>query len=173
MHSRILRELADVVDELLSIIFEKWLSKSSETGKRETSLSFTRQEGRRTPTSVPWNIMEQILLDDLLRHMRDKGMIQNNQHGSTKEGQASPIWWPPMIELQHWENQKSILISKTANSRKESYMGPEIQFNFSYNVKYLLSDQSVGGKEPTHLILTGQDKGLKTSFPAFEFIPAF
>ena len=72
VHPRVIRELADVVTELLSIIFEKlWLSgEVSGAGQRETSLIY--KKGRRKTwrttslTSVPGMIMEEIILEDML-----------------------------------------------------------------------------------------------------------
>ena len=50
IHPGVLKEMADVVAELTSIIFEKsWLSvKSPVTGKRETLLPFLRKGERKT-----------------------------------------------------------------------------------------------------------------------------
>lgn len=50
IHPRVLKEMADVVAEPLSIIFENhgWLVKSPVTGKRETFLPFLRKGERKT-----------------------------------------------------------------------------------------------------------------------------
>ena len=82
---RVLKELAEVVAELLSIIFEKlWLSGEVPDDWRKGYVTPIYRKGSKEDpgnyrlvslTSVPGKIMEQILLDDMLDHMRNERVI--------------------------------------------------------------------------------------------------
>ncbi|KAK4812314.1 hypothetical protein QYF61_017091 [Mycteria americana] len=80
MHPRVLRELAALVAKPRSMIFEMPWQSGEVPGSKEDSGNYQPV----SLTSVPGKIMEQILLEAVLRHMEDREVIRDSEHGFTK-----------------------------------------------------------------------------------------
>jgi len=94
MQPRVLRELADVIGEPLSIIFERfWRTGEVPEDWRKASVTpiFKKAKkedpGNYTPvslTSIPGKMMEQLILEVIIKQVEEKKVIRSSQHGFTK-----------------------------------------------------------------------------------------
>ncbi|CAM5076950.1 unnamed protein product [Eretmochelys imbricata] len=94
LHPRVLKELADVIAEPLAIIFQNsWRSgEVPDDWKKTKVVPIFKKEKKEDPgnyrpvslTSVPGKIMEQVLKESILKHLEERKVIRNSQHGFTK-----------------------------------------------------------------------------------------
>ncbi|KAK4810544.1 hypothetical protein QYF61_004507 [Mycteria americana] len=81
MYPRVLRELANVIARHLWSITE---TGRSAQGLEESKCHSYLQEGLARLTSIPGKVMEQLMLETISRHRKDKVVIRSSQHGFTK-----------------------------------------------------------------------------------------
>ncbi|GAB0208346.1 mitochondrial enolase superfamily member 1 [Grus japonensis] len=94
IHPRVLRELVEVLTKPLSIIYQQsWLTREVPVDWRLANVMSIYKKGQKEDprnyrsvslTLVPGKVMEQILLETMLRHMKNKEVIGDSHHGFTK-----------------------------------------------------------------------------------------
>ncbi|CAM4527402.1 unnamed protein product [Caretta caretta] len=94
MHPRVLWELADVIADPLAIISENsWqLGEVPDDWKKENIVPILKKGKKEKPgnyrltslNSVPGQIMNQVIKESTLKHLKERKVIRNSQHGFTK-----------------------------------------------------------------------------------------
>ncbi|CAM5106321.1 unnamed protein product, partial [Natator depressus] len=94
LHPRVLKELAAVIAEPLAIIFENsWRTgEVPDDWKKANVVPIFKKGKKEDPgsyrpvslTSVPGKIMAQVLKESILKHLHERKVIRNSQHGFTK-----------------------------------------------------------------------------------------
>uniref|UniRef100_A0A8B9FYF0 Reverse transcriptase domain-containing protein n=1 Tax=Amazona collaria TaxID=241587 RepID=A0A8B9FYF0_9PSIT len=94
IHPQVLKELANEVAKSLSILFEKsWQSGEAHDDWKKGNITPIFKKGKMDEpgnyrsvslTSVPAKILERILLEGMLRHMKTNKVLGDSQHGFTK-----------------------------------------------------------------------------------------
>ncbi|CAM4675599.1 unnamed protein product [Lepidochelys kempii] len=94
LHPRVLKELVAVIAEPLAIIFENsWrMGEVPDDWKKANVVPIFKKGKKEDPgnyrpvslISVPGKIMEQVLKESILKHLHERKVIRNSQHGFTK-----------------------------------------------------------------------------------------
>jgi len=94
MHPRVLRELADVIAEALSIISERsWRTGDVPVDWRKANVTPIFKKGKKEDpgnyrpvslTSIPGKVMEQLILELINKQVEENKVIRSSQHGFTK-----------------------------------------------------------------------------------------
>ena len=94
IHPRVLRELVNVIAELLSIIFERsWRTGEVPEDWRKANVTPVFKKGKKEDpgnyrpvslTSIPGKVMEQLILEVINKQVEEKKVIRSSQRGFTK-----------------------------------------------------------------------------------------
>jgi len=94
MHPQVLRELVDIIAEPLSIIFERsWRTEEVPEDWRKASVTPVFKKGKKEdpgnyrPVSLTFilgKMMEQLILEVIIKQVEEKKVIKSSQHGFTK-----------------------------------------------------------------------------------------
>jgi len=94
MHPRVLRELADIIAEPLSISFERsWRTGEVPEDWRKANVSPIFKKGKKEDpgnyrpvslASIPGKVMEQLILEVIIKQVEEKKVVRSSQHGFTK-----------------------------------------------------------------------------------------